>query len=112
MPLTNRRMKPAETNQPMVMMGRRSMASDLHSRRTYAAGKSMPANMTWMPMTMRKIWNDRLCRASSSKSVHCHGEIQSSPIGPTAAGRHIAVSMGVVVHATARATHRCRGKAQ
>lgn len=61
-----RRMKPAEMNQATVMTGKRSMNSDRHCRRRYAAGRSMPANMTWIPMTSRVIWNVRLCSASSS----------------------------------------------
>ena len=85
MSLMKRRMKPAEMNQPAVMMGPRSMKSDLASRRKYAAGRSMPANMTWIPITTRVIWNVKLRRSSSSNDVHCHGEIQSSPMGPTAA---------------------------
>lgn len=41
-----------------------------------------------MPMTSRVIWKVRLYLASSSKLTHCHGETQSRPMGPTAAGLH------------------------
>lgn len=45
-PLTKRRTKPAETNQAMVMIGRRRMKSESASFLRYAAGNSIPANMT------------------------------------------------------------------
>lgn len=78
--------KPAEMNQATVMIGRRRMKSESHSRLRYAAGRSIPANMTSagfgqalhqytkttqqekeakvsrIPMTMRVIWKVRLNR--------------------------------------------------
>lgn len=57
-PFTNKRMKPAEMNHAMVMIGKRRMKSDSASFFRYAAGNSIPANMTSVGVVMTKCQQD------------------------------------------------------